>query len=46
MSGWQIVAGSTAAYALCAIALVLVLDGHHPLTHLAELLHRHLGGHR
>ncbi|MEU2143576.1 hypothetical protein ABZ741_04595 [Streptomyces globisporus] len=43
MNGWQIVAGSIVAYALCAIALVVVIDGHHPLTHLAELLHR-LGG--
>ncbi|WP_275672746.1 hypothetical protein [Streptomyces anulatus] len=44
MTGWQIVAGSTAAYALCAIGLVLVLNDHHPITHLLELL-RHLGGH-
>ncbi|MFW3474377.1 hypothetical protein ACN24M_24465 [Streptomyces microflavus] len=44
MSGWQIVAGSTAGYALCAIALVVVIDGHHPLAHLLEIL-RHLGGH-
>ncbi|WP_256095813.1 hypothetical protein [Streptomyces sp. EN23] len=44
MNGWQIVAGSTVAYALCAIGLVLVLNGHHPITHLLEILHR-LGGH-
>ncbi|WP_267883076.1 MULTISPECIES: hypothetical protein [Streptomyces] len=43
MTGWQIVAGSTLAYALCAIALVIVIDGHHPLAHLIEIL-RHLGG--
>ncbi|WP_181006514.1 hypothetical protein [Streptomyces sp. ZL-24] len=43
MNGWQIVAGSTLAYALCAIALVVVVEGHHPITHLLELLHR-LGG--
>lgn len=45
MSGWQIVAGSTAGYVLCAVALVIVIDGHQPLAHLIELLHR-LGGHR
>ncbi|MFH9761358.1 hypothetical protein ACH4MJ_04390 [Streptomyces anulatus] len=44
MNGWQIVAGSTLAYALCAIGLVVVLEGHHPLAHLLEIL-RHLGGH-
>ncbi|MFH8598152.1 hypothetical protein ACH4F3_28710 [Streptomyces anulatus] len=44
MTSWQIVAGSTVAYALCAIGLVLVLNGHHPITHLLNLL-RHLGGH-
>lgn len=44
MSGWHIVAGSVAGYALCAIALVIVIDGHHPITHLLEIL-RHLGGH-
>ncbi|MFH9269222.1 hypothetical protein ACH4KN_33970 [Streptomyces sp. NPDC017546] len=44
MTGWQIVAGSTVAYALCAIGLVVVIDGHHPLSHLLDLL-RHLGGH-
>ena len=40
----RFVAGSTLAYALCAIGLVLVLNGHHPITHLIEIL-RHLGGH-
>ncbi|MFD8664471.1 hypothetical protein ACFV1U_03595 [Streptomyces microflavus] len=45
MSGWQIVAGAVALYAVCAAPLLLVLDEHHPITHLAELLHRHLGGH-
>ncbi|MFD8404627.1 hypothetical protein ACFV1G_08085 [Streptomyces anulatus] len=44
MTGWQIVAGSITGYALCAIGLVLVLNGHHPLAHLIEILHR-LGGH-
>ncbi|MFJ9573611.1 hypothetical protein [Streptomyces bacillaris] len=43
MNGWQIVAGSTLAYALCAIALVVVVEGHHPITYLLEILHR-LGG--
>ncbi|MFF9639428.1 hypothetical protein ACF1D2_33215 [Streptomyces bacillaris] len=43
MNGWQIVAGSAVGYALCAIALVIVIEGHHPITHLLELLHR-LGG--
>lgn len=43
MNGWQIVAGSAAGYALCAIALVVVVEGHHPITHLLEILHR-LGG--
>ncbi|MEU3976851.1 hypothetical protein [Streptomyces bacillaris] len=43
MSGWQIVAGSAALYAVCAAPLLLVLDEHHPITHLLEILHR-LGG--
>ncbi|MFD3741627.1 hypothetical protein [Streptomyces sp. NPDC058629] len=43
MTGWHIVAGSAVLYALCATGLVLVLNGHHPITHLLEILHR-LGG--
>lgn len=44
MSVWQIVALAAALYAVCAAPLLLVLDGHHPITHLLEIL-RHLGGH-
>jgi len=43
MTSWQIVAGATVAYVLCAIGLVIVIDGHHPLTHLLALLRR-IGG--
>lgn len=39
----QILAAALLAYALGAALLVIVVDGHHPITHLLRTLH-HLGG--
>lgn len=42
---WLIFLGALTAYALCAVAFVIAVDGHHPITHLLHAL-RHLGGPR
>ncbi|WP_371612914.1 hypothetical protein [Streptomyces clavifer] len=45
MSGLLIFSAACTTWGLGAALLVIVLDDHHPLTHLITAL-RHLGGHR
>ena len=45
MTVLEILAAACTTWGLCAALLVMVLEDHHPLTHLLEAL-RHLGGTR